>query len=346
MKNWQESKVEYQKSLPSLKTLLKVTGGQNFILIHDEKLKSRAAFVIWAKQFQKTISISAGEKLKDLDNFTGLVKQILPLLSGYSPLDTVIVAVGGGSIGDCVGFLASVLKRGVGYVNIPSTWLAALDSAHGGKNGMNVGDLKNQIGTYYNPAVVFCVQSLLEGQPEENIRSAYGEAVKMSLIEGGGLFGKLSKQKNFNEKGLWQILPAVVRAKYKIVKRDPYETKGIRHWLNFGHSVGHVFETENYMSHGAAVQLGLEFAAEWSRRKKILSEVEYKKISALFVKNKVSRVNAIPVARFSHRLKQDKKSKSGDRIRFVFLQRPGRPQVEEVPVDAVVSMAKEMGWVK
>jgi 3-dehydroquinate synthase len=337
--------VRFQKRLPAVKELQRLSGGKNFILLFDDKLTNHPAFKNWATQFDHRIALKAGESLKAVDGFANYVKNILPMMAGYSPKENVIISVGGGSVGDFSGFMASVLKRGVTYVHIPSTWLAAIDSAHGGKNGLNVGDIKNQVGTFYQASIVYCVKDLLANQPSENIKSGCGEVLKMGLLS-AELFSQIERIKNINADSLWRLLPKVVTAKLKIVAKDPYETKGIRHLLNLGHTVGHAIETESLMPHGVAVQKGLEFSAGWSLRRKILSQKEHDRLKKYFLKNEVAAFSPMSADRFHKRLQQDKKATSAEKVRFVFIKKPGQPFIEEVSIADIVRVAQEMGWVR
>lgn len=336
--------VFFKKNMPSLSEISRVTKGRNFILLFDERLNHFLAFQKWRKSFQHQFAVRAGENLKNIESFAAHATRILPSLSGFAPSENILIAVGGGSVGDFAGFLASVLKRGVGLVSIPSTWLAAVDSAHGGKTGLNVGSLKNQVGTFYPAKAIFCVRELLDWQPSENIQSAYGEVLKISLIDPSGLYKKICRLKSFDAANLWRILPHAIRAKYAIVKRDPFESKGIRHLLNLGHTVGHVYEIEKLLTHGTAVQMGLEFAVEWSYKIKIMNLKNYTDIKKLFAKNKMRPIQPLKSERFQYLLRQDKKMTGGDHLRFVFIRKPGQAIIREIPIAEVTQAALELGW--
>ncbi len=344
--------VKFQKNFPTVKELARATKGRNFILVHDERLAHFAPFQKWSRQFAHKFSFCAGENLKKIEDFAQHLKLVMPALAGFSAQENVLVAVGGGSIGDFAGFLASVLKRGVGYVNIPSTWLAAVDSAHGGKNGLNVGALKNQVGTFYPAKAIYCAQEILATQPLENVQSAFGEVIKVSLLRKSGLYEKLNRLRVFDAASLWRLLPVAVKAKYQIVQRDPYESKGIRQLLNLGHTVGHVFELERKLAHGVAVQMGLQFALEWSLRRKIMSEKHGAEVRKLLAKNTVGAISPqnglqpISSERFQYLLKQDKKAVGGDRLRFIFVKAPGKAVIEEVELQELLKAAHEMGWAR
>jgi 3-dehydroquinate synthase len=143
---------------------------------------------------------------------------------------------------------------------------------------------------------------------------------------------------------LWQLLPLVVEQKYKIVNKDPEEKKGLRHLLNFGHTMGHAFESHYGLPHGVAVLAGLQFALEWSYQRGQMSETEYLKLmrapfwqKAVKAKMQSSwkKLNMLALLsekpnQFLHYLQQDKKKSSSQRLRFIFLKKPGVPVIEEV----------------
>jgi 3-dehydroquinate synthase len=238
-----------------------------------------------------------------------------------------IVAFGGGSVGDYAGFVASLVRRGVGFVQVPSTWLAAMDSAHGGKTALNVGAFKNQIGTFYPAQSIFIVREVLLAQPRERVHEAAGEYYKMQFLMKGRALARSPVPQELTSMDLWQDLPALVRAKWQIVRQDPYETKGPRAWLNLGHTVGHVLEAALQTPHGLAVHYGLAFATRWSQsrglwkgplRQEILPTPEEVALQLRQVRSPVRW------------LRRDKKMKSATKIRFVFMKKPGYPVTQIV----------------
>jgi len=346
MKSFVISPVKYQAVLPNIKELAKATGAKHFVLVIDQRLVGLASLAKWQMQFEHRVPVRAGERLKDIAEFPQAVRSFLPFLAGRDPQQIAVVALGGGSVGDWAGFLASVLKRGLKFVNIPSTWLAAMDSAHGGKTGLNVSDFKNQVGTFYPAHVVYCVREVLDLQGADNLRSAFGEAVKMAIISGGPLFQKFLRCKKFDSDFLWRVLPQLVAAKIKVVRQDPFETKGIRQKLNLGHTFGHAIEAEQQMPHGLAVQVGLEFTTEWSFQSKKLKIKDYENIKNLFSKSGLAPLAPLPTERLALRLQQDKKTSGDQELRYVFIAGPGRVQVAQVKLDEIVRAARDLGWAR
>jgi 3-dehydroquinate synthase len=328
--------------------------GSETLLIFDRKLPRYVpGFSNWAKGFAANYAVTAGEKLKDVDCFPQHAKNILKRTKDLSARDLTIVVAGGGSVGDFGGFIASVLKRGVRLVHIPTTWLSALDSSHGGKTALNAGDSKNQFGTFYPASDVYLIKSVLQSQPEIRARDAAAELVKIALIENGAWVKRLEAGKVADVNDLmWKHLKPAIEAKLKIVKRDPFEKHGLRQVLNFGHTFGHVLEAELKLSHGQAVAQGLFFALAWSFRRGDLSIQEYGRarhlleskfgFRALSIKSKPQLTGG----RTRARLLQDKKREAKQRLTFVFLEKFGRPIRDLVTVDEVIAEVDEQGWLK
>ncbi|MGZ3774940.1 MAG: 3-dehydroquinate synthase family protein [Bdellovibrio sp.] len=319
--------------------------GEELLLIYDEILPQKSvAFKKWLKQFPLKYSVQAGESLKAVEAFPRHISEIVKLSEKASSRNLTLIVVGGGSVGDFGGFVASVLKRGVKLIHMPSTWLAAIDSAHGGKTALNVGATKNQIGTFYPAEKIVLVRSLLFSQPESRTFEGFGELLKISLISGGSLWTQLSEEKEVNSVLLWKYLAKAIEEKYKVVQRDPEEKSGYRHILNLGHTVGHILEVYHQLPHGIAVNYGLDFALRWSAAKKIMSSVNlnelYQKpvIGYLLspLRDDLFDVKESVFKDFKSLLLKDKKKTTSIKLRFVFLKKPGQCIVQEVTVDEIL----------
>lgn len=319
--------------------------GEELLLIYDNVLpKKLPAFKKWSQQFSLKYAVQAGESLKALESFAMHVSKILKLCENTSSRKLTIVVVGGGSVGDFGGFIASVLKRGVKLVHIPSTWLSAIDSAHGGKTALNVGSAKNQIGTFYPANKIVLVRSLLLSQPEARAFEGFGELLKISWIVGGSLWTQLAKEYEVNSAVLWKYLAAAIDAKYKVVKKDPEEKSGYRHILNLGHTMGHVLESYYQLPHGIAVNYGLNFSLRWSVEKKIMASDYAEKLQRSPVmgyllspvRDELFQVKESVFKDFKHLLLQDKKKTRSQTLRFVFIKKPGHCVIREVTVDEIL----------
>lgn len=318
------------------------------IVIYDSVLSRVPGFTLWVEEFPQRYQVQSGEELKELNNLPQHLQVILKLAETANKRPLQILAIGGGSIGDFSGFIASILKRGVDLIHIPSTWLAAIDSSHGGKNALNVGGVKNQIGTYYAPSRILIIQSLLFSQPLDRAEEALGEILKIAIVAGGSLYKKISKAKDQSTKTFWNLLPELIDAKYKIVKQDPFEERGVRPVLNLGHTVGHVIESELGMPHGKAVLYGLGFALAWSKNRKILSQKNFDRIFETDLNKLIPRDKDL--AKVLNQLKeveavlaQDKKRTNNMSIKYIFVQDPGKIKIQQVTVDEIVTEIKRQG---
>ena len=334
------SLIRYTQNLPDVKEL-----GSELLLIHDDVLPRKSTtFKKWMKQIPLRYPVKAGEQLKDVSYFPKHISKNTALCENASTKKLTVVVVGGGSVGDFGGFVASILKRGVRLVHIPSTWLAAIDSAHGGKTALNVGGAKNQIGTFYPAAEVCMVKSLLLSQPAPRAFEGFGELLKIALIEGGTLWSQLSKEFEVNEEVLWKYLAAAVKAKYKVVQKDPHEKKGHRHILNLGHTMGHVLESYYQLPHGISINYGVDFALRWSLEKKIMKESDYEEIIRKPVmayllspsRDELLVTKSQALKEFRRLLLSDKKKTDSEVLRFIFVKKPGQTVVQEVHVDDIL----------
>lgn len=204
--------------------------------------------------------------------------------------ETCLIVVGGGTLLDLAGFTASTYCRGIPYVSIPSTLVSMTDAAIGGKTGVNVEEAKNWIGAFHQPRKVFIDFTLLRTLPQKEFTLGLCETIKHSLIADRDFF-------RFIESHCGDILlrdPALLKEtlfrscliKKKIIEQDPYETKGLRRILNFGHTIGHALETlSNYQrSHGQAVLMGMQVEAAIARRLDYLPAASYERIRAFLDK--------------------------------------------------------------
>ena len=207
----------------------------------------------------QTIVIGATDRRKNLDT---LVHVWESLQQGKATRHSLLINLGGGMVTDLGGFAASTYKRGINFINVPTTLLAMVDASVGGKTGINFGGLKNEIGIFNDAEFVLLDTNWLQTLDEENIRSGYAEMLKHGLIADETMWAELI---NFNLaqpnlRQLASMLNKSVRIKERIVAEDPHE-KGIRKALNLGHTFGHAFESwamkRQPVLHGYAVAFGL-----------------------------------------------------------------------------------------
>jgi shikimate kinase / 3-dehydroquinate synthase len=216
----------------------------------------------------KNIVVDAGEKSKSFSNLENVLEKVLEIGVDRNSL---IIAFGGGVVGDLSGFVASILLRGIDFIQVPTTLLAAVDSSVGGKTAINSKFGKNLIGTFYQPKLVLCDLDFLKTLPKRDYISGYAEVVKYGLIQDKNFFvyldNNLEKIKKRDAEVLQKIIVKSCQVKAEIVGLDEKENN-LRAILNFGHTFGHTFETEtgysNILFHGEAVAIGMVLAVKMS----------------------------------------------------------------------------------
>ncbi len=257
----------------------------------------------------------------------------------------ILVAVGGGVVGDLTGFVASVYLRGIDYIQVPTTLLAQVDSGIGGKTGVDFLGLKNLIGTFHQPKAVVCDTTFLKTLPHDELVNGMAEVIKYGLI-GSRAFTARLEECVFNHMPWNEVVGFCVRAKTAAVARDPNDRKGERALLNFGHTVGHALESMSSFSlpHGKAIAIGMVAAARISSKVQGLSSEECKEIEALLLHyNLPTRLPArTNIARLMNILPHDKKALGGS-VRWVLLEKIGKARAgAEVPSRVVQAVLRGM----
>jgi 3-dehydroquinate synthase len=274
----------------------------------------------------------------------GMLTSIIKTIAVYDKKKRIfIVALGGGVVGDLSGFVASIYKRGIPYIQVPTTLLAQVDSAIGGKTALDLAEGKNLVGAFYQPRLVFSDVKFLKSLSKRQIRSGLAEVIKYAIIRDERLFSYLEKNyKNILDlkaNTLEHIVKNCSETKAKIVQQDEREEKGIRTILNFGHTVGHAIEAagkfKNY-NHGEAIALGMLIAADISRSLKLINTAILQRIEKLIktvgLPLKIEQVSLAAIINAHYR---DKKF-IGQRNRFVLINGIGRTKiVENIPLGII-----------
>lgn len=203
------------------------------------------------------ISVAAGEIHKNLDNCSLIWSRMTEEALDRKAL---MINLGGGVIGDMGGFCASIYKRGIRFINCPTTLLSQVDASVGGKLGIDFKGLKNHLGVFNEPETVIIAPEFLKTLPQAELRSGYAEIIKHGLIRDKAYFQKLHAQ-NWENQDWESLIRHSVGIKKAVVEADPKEN-GLRKILNFGHTIGHAFEsffldTQNHLLHGEAIALGM-----------------------------------------------------------------------------------------
>lgn len=273
------------------------------------------------------------EKSKSMDVALSIIKDI----SGYDKNRNVfIVAFGGGVIGDLAGFVASIYKRGIPYVQIPTTLLAQIDSSIGGKTGLDLETGKNLIGAFYQPRLVISDINLLKTLSLRQRRSGLAEAIKYGIIRDQTLFHFIENNYTHllcaREKKIEFLVRRCSQIKAQIVAKDEREKKNIRIILNFGHTFAHAIEAATQYrryNHGEAVAIGICYAAALSLRLGLLKEnLYYRIIRTVTNVGLPKKTRGIALAKIIAAHYRDKKF-LGKKNRFVLIKNIGQPLIKE-----------------
>ena len=256
------------------------------------------------------------------------------LISGGYSRDTLIAALGGGVIGDFAGFAAATFMRGVDLLHIPTTLLAMVDAAIGGKTGINHPLGKNLIGAFYQPKAVFIDTGHLDTLPRREWICGMGEVIKYGLIKDRNIFEQISVSASAsNDPQNWissDIIRRCVEIKGGIVVSDERESSGERLILNFGHTIGHAIEAEtgfSHFQHGEAVAAGMAGACFMSKEMGMLSSDDFNRIINLLKKIPLPEIpDNLSTESLIRSMIYDKKVKAG-KVRFVLLTGIGQTQI-------------------
>ncbi len=271
------------------------------------------------------IRIRSGEEQKTLDTCSGIWGEMTRLALDRNAL---VINLGGGVIGDMGGFCAATYKRGVRFINLPTTLLAQVDASIGGKLGIDFQGFKNHIGLFREPEKVIIYPGFLKTLSHRELRSGFAEVIKHCLIADAETFEKI-RGLELEQIDWGSVIPHSVMIKYKVVSEDPGE-KGLRQILNFGHTVGHAIESYylnksgNRLLHGEAVAIGMVCESWLSTKKTGLPEKELHLITDYL--NGIYHFEKIPepdIAAIAALANQDKKNVRGI-IKCSLLERTGK----------------------
>lgn len=304
-----------------------------------------------------TLEVPRGERHKNLKVVAGLYDSLVR----YSAhRDSLIIALGGGVIGDLAGFAAATYMRGINYIQVPTTLLAQVDAAIGGKTGVDHPRGKNLIGSFYQPKLVYIDIQTLSSLPLRELRTGLAEVVKYGVIEDADFFKFLEANahhlntKAFEEADtlraalkVWQIIVAEsAKIKVKIVEKDEREA-GLRMILNFGHTIGHALETltrYRVYNHGEAVSIGMVSAARIAQHLKMVEEESVLRLAGLLDKLGLpTEIGPLSSDKIIKVLAIDKKVRAG-KVQFVLPERIGKVAIRnDVSLKVVKQVLEEAG---
>ena len=298
----------------------------------------------WLRQ-ATPIVIPAGDEHKGLDTLTSVWQA---LSDSGATRHSVVVNVGGGMVTDLGGMAAATFKRGIRFINIPTTLLAAVDAAVGGKTGINFNGLKNEIGAFAPACEVIISTCFLDTLPRQELRSGYAEMVKHAMLSGSLAFNDvLSHEPTADEPDrLLQLLEASVAVKQRIVAQDPTE-QGLRRTLNLGHTVGHALESlalqqGHTVPHGYAVAWGLVTEAVLSHMLLQFPSSDLHRL-ATFVREHygASGITCDDYPTLLDLMRHDKKSRQGE-VNCTLLRHIGSPVIDNPITDDDINTALDI----
>jgi 3-dehydroquinate synthase len=341
-----------QGALRELPAVIKKFGRNTpVVIITDRTVDSKARKILEPviKKIPNNIIkilVGPGERAKSFGVYTKTMRTIVARTARHRP---VIVAIGGGVVGDLAGFVAATYRRGVPLVQVPTTLLAQVDSSVGGKVGIDLSEAKNIVGSFWQPSKVLIDTLFLKTLPRRQVSNGMAEVIKYGIIKDKGFFDFLEKnirQVNALEpKILEKVISECVSIKASIVEKDEFDKKDIRIILNFGHTFGHAIETASGYSrynHGESIAVGMVMAGEMAVALRMFDRADQERIKALLSKSglpvgtrNVSTKNILEAYQY------DKKFTSGSN-RFVLQRSIGDVKVVEgVREDLIRKVVKE-----
>jgi 3-dehydroquinate synthase len=275
-----------------------------------------------------TFVVEPTENSKSLDT---VGKMVLEMKERGLNRNSLVLALGGGVVGDLAGFCASIYMRGIPVVQIPTTLLAQVDSGIGGKTAVNHAGVKNIIGAFWQPKLVISDVSILSTLSERIFREGTAEAIKYAFISDPSLLEKTRLFSENNPESIEELVSTASRIKAEFVSKDERDEKGLRAALNFGHTMGHAVEANTSLLHGESVAVGMAFAARVSQKMGLLEERDAKtvveKISHLGLPTEIPA--ELKWEDLLPKMNADKKTTDAG-INVVLLEGLGKPVVKTV----------------
>ncbi|MFH0791579.1 MAG: 3-dehydroquinate synthase [Candidatus Omnitrophota bacterium] len=326
--------------------ITKLSIGSDAYIITNARIKNKYGFILSnslksAGFNVKFKLIPDSERSKSLDSLSLITRD----LARFDKKRRVfVIAFGGGVIGDLAGFVASVYKRGISYLQIPTTLLAQVDSSIGGKTGVDLPQGKNLVGTFYQPGIVFSDLMFLQSLDLKQLRNGLAEVIKYGIIKDPQMFAYLEKRHQDilarKPDALEYIVERSSSIKAVIVQQDEKEKKGIRTVLNFGHTIGHAIEAAGKYkkyTHGEAVALGMLAACDLSRQLGVIADNDLpQRIEALIgIIGLPVRIKGISCDDIITAYYRDKKF-TGAKNKFVLIKNLGVSRiVEDIPLAVI-----------
>ena len=318
--------------------LEQIVSKKRTVILVDENI-----YGLHAEKFSgyQVIRFAAGEKNKNQQTVDQIIKELIQLEAGK---DTFLIGVGGGVATDIAGYVAAVYMRGISFGLVPTSILAMVDAAIGGKNGIDVGVYKNMVGTIRQPEFIFYDYSFLKTLPVEEWVNGFAEIIKHACIKDALMFSMLERYSlhdfQADETLIAELVEKNVAIKTGIVGRDEFE-RGERKLLNFGHTVGHAIENLCQLPHGHAISIGMVAACNLSEQLIGLSFDEAKKIIQLLSRYHLPVDIETDHEKVFEVLKMDKK-RAGDAVNFILISKIGNAVIRPIALDELHHHLKEI----
>ncbi|QGJ68460.1 3-dehydroquinate synthase [Planctomycetales bacterium 10988] len=322
------------------------------VVMTDENLEETLGYKLCESLAENDLSIDllvipAGEASKCVELYGSLLEQMADLGADRK---TVMIALGGGVIGDLAGFVAASYTRGIPFVQIPTSLLAQVDSSVGGKVGINLPQAKNMVGAFWQPKAVIIDTEVLNSLPEREYRAGLAEVVKYGVILDEEFFAYLESHLDEIQQREAHVLQHIIRRscelKADVVREDERETTGLRAILNYGHTFGHAFERlADYedLVHGEAVSIGMILASRYAERRGMIdAEVtkrQYQLLAAIGLPTKPPSFDPSAILKV---MQKDKKNELGS-LRLILPTRLGHVElVKDVAQEDLLNFLEEM----
>jgi 3-dehydroquinate synthase len=315
-------------------------------------LTSPEIWALWSRVFLESFAeppivlfLPPGESHKTLASAEKLLR---PMISAGGDRSSLLIAFGGGIVGDVGGFVAAIFMRGIPYIQVPTTFLAQVDSSVGGKTGVNLPEGKNLVGSFHQPAAVFADMDVLQTLPDRELRAGLMESIKAGIIRDRALVRYMEDNSasilRREPRALEKVIAASIRMKAGVVSRDERES-GLRMILNFGHTLGHAIEQATHycaILHGEAVAWGMIAALALARSRHTITAAQFDRLEALIHRYGPLPALKVRAAKLVAASGADKKNTGGVR-RFVLPVGIGSAGVvEDVTAAELEAAAKYM----
>ena len=311
---------------------------ENVVILTDENV-----YAHHSKKFEgyKLIKFPAGEQYKNQTTVDQIINELIKL---EADKNTMLIGVGGGVVTDIAGYVAAIYMRGIKFGLVPTSILAMVDAAIGGKNGIDVGVYKNMVGTIRQPDFIFYDYAFLQTLPVKEWVNGFAEIIKHACIKDALLFSMLEKytlhELQTDTTLIAELIEKNVAIKNDIVTKDEFE-KGDRKLLNFGHTIGHAIENMHQLPHGHAVSIGMVAACTLSEQISGLHFEEAKRIIKLLAKYHLPVIIETDHEKIFEVLKMDKKRVNGA-INFILLEKIGHAVIKPIPLESLHQHLKEI----